>query len=186
MIKNMLSSQFRFLIVVFLGLCIESGVAGVLPEDRSDAMYHYYDGGGVQITGPSVLVRKSFKESFSVYGNYYVDSISSASIDVITSGASAYTEERTEMTAGADYLYDDTTMSLSFTNSSENDYEADSINLGVSQEVFGGMTTLGMGYGRGSDVVGMRGDPAFSEDVDRRNYRLSISQVITQLLVGIE
>jgi hypothetical protein len=186
MIINLHHKRFRSLIAVLLGLFIEPGIAGVLSEDRADTMYHYYDGGGVQITGPSVLVRKKFKESVSLYGNYYVDSISSASIDVITSGASAYTEERTEMTLGADYLHDDTTMSMSFTNSSENDYEADSLNLGISQEVFGGMTTLGMGYGRGSDVVGMRGDSAFAEDVDRRNYRLSVSQVITRnMLLGV-
>jgi hypothetical protein len=175
MIINLHHKRFRSLIAVLLGLFIEPGIAGVLSEDRADTMYHYYDGGGVQITGPSVLVRKKFKESVSLYGNYYVDSISSASIDVITSGASAYTEERTEMTLGADYLH-----------SSENDYEADSLNLGISQEVFGGMTTLGMGYGRGSDVVGMRGDSAFAEDVDRRNYRLSVSQVITRnMLLGV-
>jgi len=186
MVMNIQDTHFRILILASLGLFIESGVAGVLPEDRGDTMYHYYDGGGVQITGPSVLVRKKFKESISLFGNYYVDSISSASIDVITSGASAYTEERTEFSVGGDYLHDDTIMSLSFTNSSENDYEADSLNLGISQEVFGGMTTIGMGYGRGSDVVGMRDDPTFAEDVDRRNYRLSVSQVITRnMLLGV-
>ena len=36
--------------------------AAVLPEDRSDAMYHGYDGGGLQVEGPSVLVRKGFKD----------------------------------------------------------------------------------------------------------------------------
>ena len=59
-------------------------MAGVLPEDRADAMYHYYDGGGVQIDGPSLLMRKQVGKSFSFFGNYYVDSISSASIDVVT------------------------------------------------------------------------------------------------------
>jgi len=186
MIMNIPRKHIRILVLTVTGLLAEPVICGVLPEDRADAMYHYYDGGGVQITGPSVLVRKKFKESFSLFGNYYVDSISSASIDVITSGASAYTEERTEMSAGLDYLHDDTTMSFSITNSTENDYEADSLNIGISQEVFGGMTTIGMGYGRGSDVVGMRSDSAFAQDLDRRNYRLSISQVITRkMLLGV-
>ena len=186
MIMNVHRRYFRSLMIVGLALFTKSGIAGVLPEDRADTMYHYYDGGGVQITGPSVLVRKQFKDSFSLFGNFYVDSISSASIDVITSGASEYSEERTEISAGGDYLYNDTTMSMSFTNSSESDYEADSLNLGISQEVFGGMTTIGMGYGRGSDVVGMADDDTFAEDVDRRNYRLSISQVITRnMLLGV-
>ena len=43
--------------------------AGVLPEDRADLLYHSYDGGGVEIDGPSLLVRKSFLEKFSVSGN---------------------------------------------------------------------------------------------------------------------
>ncbi len=42
----------------------------------------------------------------SVSGNYYVDNVSSASIDVIATGASKYTEERTEYSLAADYLYD--------------------------------------------------------------------------------
>ena len=32
----------------------------VLPDDRADLLYHYYDGGGVTIDGPSLLVRKKF------------------------------------------------------------------------------------------------------------------------------
>jgi len=162
-----------------------------LPDDRADVLYHYYDGGGVQIDGPSILVRKKVKQDFSLYGNYYVDSVSSASIDVITSGASPYSEERTEITAGIDFLHDDTLMSLSFTDSDENDYQAESLNLGISQEVFGGMTTVTMGYGRGSDVVRRNladgtTDPTFMDEVDRRNYRLGISQVITRnMLLGL-
>ena len=64
--------------------------AGVLPEDRADALYHSYDGGGVEITGPSLMVLKKFGQNVAVSGNYYVDAISSASIDVVTSGASTY------------------------------------------------------------------------------------------------
>ena len=39
--------------------------AGVLPEDRADVLYHRYDGGGVTIHGPSVLVRKKMAEKYS-------------------------------------------------------------------------------------------------------------------------
>ncbi len=54
-------------------------LAAQLPEERADAMYHRYDGGGVTISGPSILARKQFGESISVSANYYVDAISSAS-----------------------------------------------------------------------------------------------------------
>ena len=99
-----------FAVVVWADL----GHGAILPEDRSDVMYHGYEGGGLRVEGPSVLVRKAYKDKFSVWGNYYVDMISSASIDVVTT-ASPYTEERTEYSIGADYLHDKTTMGASFT-----------------------------------------------------------------------
>ena len=78
------------------GLLIGSAVqAAILPEDRADVMYHGYDGGGLQVVGPSILVRKGFKDTVSVWSNYYIDMITSASIDVMAS-ASEYTEQRDE------------------------------------------------------------------------------------------
>ena len=47
--------------IIAYGLLLVAGVAraGVLPEERADALYHYYNGGGVEVDGPSVLVRKN-------------------------------------------------------------------------------------------------------------------------------
>jgi len=157
--------------------------AAVLPDDRADVLYHYYSGGGVTIDGPSVLIRKKIGQSFSVSGNYYVDSISGASIDVVTT-ASPYDEERTEVSASIDYLRGNTLLNFGFTNSDENDYTGRSFSLGVSQEMFGAMTTLSLGYVRGSDEVGRSGDPDFAEDLDRRSWRLGLSQVLTRNLIA--
>ena len=154
-------------------------VAGVLPDDRADALYHSYDGGGVEITGPSILVLKNVGQDFALSGNYYVDSISSASIDVVTT-ASPYTENRTEYSLGADYMHGNSIMSVSYTNSEEDDYSANSASFGISVDMFGNMTTVNMGYARGWDVVGNNNDPDFSEDVDRQNYSLGVTQVISK------
>lgn len=176
--------QLIFLVAAFLALRPAS--AGVLPEDRADVLYHYYDGGGVEIDGPSILVRKQVGRSVSLSGNYYVDTVTSASIDVVTT-ASPYDEERTELSAGIDYLTGDTLMSVSFTNSDENDYTADTWGFGISQEIFGGLTTISMGYGSGNDEVRRRGDDLFAAEVDRKAYRLGVSQVLTRnLLVGVD
>ncbi len=162
-----------------------SAWAGVLPEDRADVLYHFYDGGGVRIDGPSILVRKKIGQSVSVSGNYYVDTVSSASIDVITQ-ASEYSEERTETSLGVDYLRGDAILSMGLTQSEESDYQAKTLNLNVSQEIFGGLTTVSMGYGRGVDDVGQRGS-AFSDTADHWKYRLGVSQVLTRdLLVGLD
>jgi len=159
--------------------------SGVLPEERLDTLYHYYDGGGIQIDGPSVLVRKSVGEKVSLSGSYYVDTISSASIDVVTTGASpnGYSEERTQYGAGIDYLRGDTTLSMGWSTSEENDYEAETLNFAISQDVFGGLTTISMGYGSGSDQVGKINAPEFAEEVDRNAYRLGITQVVTRNLI---
>jgi opacity protein-like surface antigen len=157
--------------------------AAVLPEDRADVLYHYYSGGGVTIDGPSVLVRKQVGQSVSLSGNWYVDSISGASIDVVTT-ASPYEEERTEYSGTIDYLRGSTLLNLSFTNSDENDYKGRTLSLGVSQEMFGAMTTVSLGYVRGSDEVGRSNDPDFAEDLDRRSWRLGVSQVLTRNLIA--
>ena len=86
--------------------------AAILPEDRTDVLYHGYEGGGLKVDGPSVLVRKAYKDKFSFWGNYYVDMITSASIDVVTT-ASPYTEERKEFSLGMDYLHGKTNMGAS-------------------------------------------------------------------------
>lgn len=160
--------------------------AAVLPEERGDVMYHSYDGGGVTIDGPSVLVRKNFKDTYSLSANYYVDKVSSASIDVVTSGASEYAEERTEYSLSGDYLYDRSLLSAGFTTSEENDYQAETVYMGVSQDMFGDLTTVSFGYARGNDTVKQTGNDDFEEDVNRQNYRLGVSQILTpNLLMAI-
>jgi hypothetical protein len=158
-----------------------SAPAAVLPEDRADAMYHSYDGGGVTADGPALLVRKEFADTVSLSARYYADTVSSASIDVVTS-ASPYKDKRTETGFGVDYLRRDTLMNLSVTNSKENDYLADSFALGVSHEMNGGLTTINLGYGQGEDTV-MRVDTDLKENVARYQYRLGLSQVVTTRLI---
>ncbi len=156
--------------------------AAVIPEDRADVMYHSYSGGGVTIDGPSVLVRKGFKEKFSVSANYYVDNVSSASIDVQLS-ASEYKEERTETSLGFDFLNNKSLLSLGLSRSEENDYEAQSFHFSVSQDFFGDLSTLSLGYSRGSDKVFRNDDSELNETVDRHHYRFGLSQIVTKNII---
>ena len=172
----------QFIIGLALTLMSVGAAAAVLPEDRSDIMYHGYEGGGLEVTGPSVLVRKSVKDKVSVWANYYVDTITSASIDVVAT-ASEYTEERTEQSIGFDYLHGKTFMGLSYTNSEESDYSANSVRFGISQDFFGDLTTLGISYARGFDTVRRNGDDTFEEETDRQTYRVDLTQVLTKNLI---
>ena len=169
----------RLLALVF---CLSAALAShatVLPPDRADALYHSFDGGGVEITGPSLLFRKNIKDKVGVRANYYVDMISSASVDVLAT-ASPYTEERTQIGVGLDYLHNKTLMSLDYINSEEDDYSAQTAMFSVSQDFFGDLSTFSMSYAIGDDEVRNNADPSFAEPVDRRNFAIALSQILTK------
>jgi hypothetical protein len=152
--------------------------AVTLPEDQAEAMIHSYSGGGVTASGPALLVRKSLLDRVSLTGSYYVDSVSNASIDVVTT-ASPYRETRNQYDIGVDYVYRDAQVSVGLTNSTEPDYKASTANVDISQEVFGGMTTVALGFTRGSDQVGKHGDIGFFDYAKHWQYRLGVTQILT-------
>ncbi len=173
----------RGLFVAAILVVFSTASAGVLPEDRADILYHLYDGGGVEIDGPSILVRKQVGTSVSFVGNYYVDMVSSASIDVVTT-ASPYTEERKQWSLGMDYLRGNTTMRVGYTSSEESDYDAETVNFSVSQDMFGDMTTLTLSYALGDDLVRKSDDPAFERDLDKQVYGIGVTQILTKNLIS--
>ena len=185
------TSVSRFILASLIIALTSPAHSAVLPEDRADVLSHSYQGGGMDITGPSILVRKGDDKSFSAYANYYVDNISSASIDVQTLGASEYKEERTEQSVGFDYLHGKSIMSFGYTNSEENDYVSDSYHFGISMDMFGDLTTVSMGYSRGKDSIyktlfvdgNKTRDPDFHETVERQQYSVGLSQVVTKNLI---
>jgi hypothetical protein len=152
-------------------------VAVTLPEDTAEAMYHLYDGGGLTAQGPALLVRKSVLDKVSLVGTYYVDMVSNASIDVVTQ-ASPFKETRKEYAVGADYAYRDSLLSVAYSNSNEPDYIAQSVSIDASQEVFGNMTTIKLGFTRGKDDVGKKGE-GFFDYAKHWRYRLGVTQILT-------
>jgi len=167
-------------IVGLLGgvLATASAEGADLPEDQADLMYHSYIGGGVVANGPAMLIRKSISDSVSLNASYFVDMVSNASIDVVTT-ASPYREQRVETGVGMDYVYRDALISLAATHSNEPDYIADSVGIDAAQDFFGGMTTVNVGYTHGWDTVMKHGDPSFSQPADHWQYRLGATQVLT-------
>ena len=165
--------------LLLLLLWLPVAQAAVLPQDRADLMYHSYQGGGVSIDGPALMLRTKASQAVSVSAFYYVDTVSGASIDVQAT-ASAYTEKRTEARLGVDYLAGNSILSLNYVQSDENDYNAKAVSFGVAHDTFGGMTTLSMEAGMADDEVGRNGDSSFSESVRRYNYKLGLTQVISK------
>jgi hypothetical protein len=166
--------------------------AGVLPEDRADVLYFRYDGGGVQISGPSVLVRKSIGEHVSVQANYYIDMVSSASVDVETS-ASPYEDERKQSSLSLDFLHGKSMYSIGYVNSDESDYKAKTMFASVSHDMFGDLTTISFSFKNGQNDVFQnvkiddvkQNDPNFNgglgqAEMESKSYSVSVSQIITK------
>ena len=174
----------RLLLIIGLIATLWTATAesAVLPDERTDLLYHRYEGDNITIEGPSVLIRKNVGKSVSVSANYYVDMITSASIDVVTT-ASPYEEERKQGSIGVDYLRGGTMMSFGLTRSTESDFEAETWSLAVSQNLFGDLTTVTIAYSLGDDVVGMSTDETFARDVARQAYGIGISQIFTKNLI---
>jgi len=171
------------LLLVALVLISSLVQAAVLPDERVDMLYHGYDGGGVQVDGPSILVRKNVGAAVSVSANYYVDMVSSASIDVVTQG-SKYAEERKETGLSGQYMVDRSTIKVGYISSKENDYDAATYSFGVDQSFFGDLTTIGFGVSFGDDVVRQNLDPTFERDLQRRKYSFNASQIVTKNLLA--
>lgn len=172
----------RLWITLIVLLCLLAPLlllAAVLPEDRLDALYHSYNGGGVEVDGPSILWRKKIGGYSSISANYYIDAISSASIDAVSS-ASPYKEKRIEKSVGGDFLLNTAIMTLGYSTSDENDFNAKTASFSLSQDMFGDLTTVTMGYVRGWDQIGKNGDPVFSEEANRQSFRIGVSQVMSR------
>ena len=152
--------------------------ATALPDNVAEAMAHTYNGGGVTASGPALLVRKNIGERFSLSGTYYADIVSNASIDVVTT-ASPYRETRNAFGLGMNYVVRDALITVAAATSREPDYTADALNVDIAQDLFGGMTTLSLGFTKGSDRILKTGDPGFDESADHWRYRLGATQVLT-------
>src|SRR5262249_48385617 len=153
-------------------------VGATLPEDRAEAMVHVYEGGGVTASGPAVLLRKRVADQVSLSGQVYVDMVSNASIDVVTT-ASPYRETRTAVDLGVDSVVRDAQLSFGLAHSREPDYVADSASMDIAQEFFGGMSTLSLGFTRGHDQVGQHGTPGFFDSAKHWQYRLWLTQILS-------
>jgi hypothetical protein len=175
-----LITTLRGLLKAALGSAVATGAAqaATLPEDKAEAMYHVYDGGGVKATGPALLVRKSLADRVSLSAQYYVDAVSNASIDVVTT-ASPFKEKRTAWDFSADTVVRDATLSLSLSRSSEPDYLAEAVGVDVSHEVFGGMTVVSLGTTRARDRVGKKDVQGWIDQASHWQYRAGVTQILT-------
>jgi len=177
------SKLHKLLTLAVLSIVTTLSQAAVLDPDRVDVLYHNYEGGGMKIDGPSILLRKKATESVAFTAYYYLDTISSASVDVLST-ASPYSEKRNEGQLGIEYLHDKTMMSFNIRQSDEDDFLAQSLSINVSQDTFGDLTNLSMGLSYGDNEIRRNGDDSFEEQSEQYRLRAGINQVLTRNLTA--
>jgi len=170
-------------------LLVRATCADVLPDDRADIFYSKYSGGGMDITGESVLLRKKITENFAVEANYFIDKVSGASIDVL-SQASQIKDERKQKSGTVEYVHDKTTYTASYINSVERDYKSDTANFSLKQDMFGDLTTLSLAFSNTNDTVGENNGSAFVPVInwlghaESRSYDVDVSQILTRNFIA--
>jgi hypothetical protein len=135
-----------------------------------------------------VLVRKKFSEQFSIQANYFIDKVSGASVDVL-SNASVIKDERKQKSLSLDYIHDKTQYNLSYTNSTERDYISNTTHFSLSQDMFGDLTTVTLGFTDSRDKVGENNGKSYAPVIawlghaQSRSYEAGLSQVVTKNLI---
>ena len=170
-------------------LLVRSTSADVLPDNRADVFYSKYSGGGMDITGYSATARAKITENFAVEANYFIDKVSGASIDVL-SQASVIKDERKQKSGTIEYLRDKTTYTASYTSSVERDYVSNTAAISLSQDMFGDLTTVTLGFANTQNKVGENNGTANDPNVAwvghalTRAYSGGVSQIITKNFIA--
>jgi hypothetical protein len=170
-------------------LLVRSTSADVLPDNRADVFWSKYSGGGMDITGYSATARAKITENFALEANYFVDKVSGASIDVL-SQASVIKDTRKQKSGTIEYLHDKTTYTASYTSSVERDYISDTAAISLSQDMFGDLTTITLGFANTQNKVGENNGTANDPNVAwlghalTRAYSGGVSQIITRNFIA--
>ena len=170
-------------------LLVRSTSADVLPDNRADVFWSKYSGGGMDITGYSATARAKITENFAVEANYFVDKVSGASVDVL-SQASVIKDERKQKSGTLEYLHDKTTYTASYTSSVERDYISETASFSLSQDMFGDLTTVTLGFANTHNTVGINSGTANKPDIQwlghalTRAYSGGVSQIITKNFIA--
>jgi Protein of unknown function (DUF3570) len=175
--------------VIAAVVLVRTAGAAVLPDDRADLFWSKYSGGGMNITGESVSVRKKITENLAVEANYFIDKVSGASVDVL-SQASVIKDTRKQKTGTIEYLHDKTTYTASYSTSVERDYVSDTAHIALSQDMFGDLTTVTLGFSSTRDRVGENNGTAQKPIINwlghaqTRSYSGGISQILTKNFIA--
>jgi hypothetical protein len=168
-----------------------------LPKDTSTKratleIAEYTDTDHVTVFTPSVgMSIENITAGASIRGNYLVDVVSAASVDIVSTASRRWIETRHAGTLSGEYKPHDFGVAVGGSVSSEPDYLSYSLGATMTHDFDVKNTTLLLGYAYGHDTIGRHETSfaVFSRELTRATYNAGITQVIdrsTVLGVGMD
>src|SRR5688572_19372273 len=106
------------------------------------------------------------------------------SIGLVVVIASTSLSSKRNMRMRFEYLRGEVTYAAAFSNSSENNYNADTANFSISQIMFADLSTVTLAFSRGWDDARRRDNPVFRDEIERCIYWCDISQPVDAMHLG--
>ena len=143
----------------------------------------YTDSDHVSVFTPSVRGSiENVTTGASLHGQYLLDVVSAASVDIVSTASRRWTEARHAGSVEAVYKPRNFGISVGGGASSEPDYRSYGLSVQLTQDFDDKNTTAVFGYGFGHDTSGRTGTPfsVFSRELIRGTFSGGINQVINR------
>lgn len=147
----------------------------------------YADTDHVFVETPSIRADVSNPTAgWSAGGEYLVDVVSAASVDIVSTASRRWNETRQEGTVDGAYKPDALGVQAHGTYSDEPDYVSWSAGGAVTQDLADKNVTLLLGYAHGHDVAGRTGTPfsVFSRTIDRDAFNGALTLVLDRSTIA--
>jgi hypothetical protein len=146
---------------------VKSGLGVYADSDRTTVVTSTVEG-SVKLPQPVVINAHAL-----------VDTVSSASVDVVSAATSRFTENRVELGTNAQIGFSQSTEgSIGYTHSGENDWQSHAVELGFSRDLASKNAKLSIGYGFTRNYVGRAHDPTFEKLLDVQGAQFGVSQIL--------
>lgn len=154
------------------------------PRSVSAALQVYADDDHVTVVSPSASAHDDVSDRLALDVETAIDVVSAASIDVVTQASPyAFSELRVEGGLTARWSPAPAELRASLAGSTEHDYDALRLGVGVRRDLREHTTTLDLGYQLSLDQVGRVGDPSFDRGRDVHAVELTATQVLDRRTV---
>lgn len=166
------------LLIAWLGA--GTGTAAAEPQAAA-RLSVYSDTDNTLVITPMIAVAAEPAEGATISARYLADTVSSASVDLVSAATKRFSERRDEVAFAGSYATNSyLTLSGGYDWSHERDYVSHTVNGGVSKELNARHLLLALGWASSFNTVGRSGDPSFSESLVNHSLTARGAQVINK------